>query len=377
LNIALIILHADPARGGAERYTHDLAAALAQDGHNVSLLACAFASAAQSVRCVEIKATGVTRLGRYVHFLDSLDAHLATEKYDITHAMLPVRHCDIYHPHAGIAAQTITQGSRASRLGNRFNLRRHRFAAVERQLLGSLNPPIALCLSDYVRTSLLQFYPLPPDQTATLFNAIDLDRFDCRDHIGGAGALMIAQDFERKGLRQAISALAKVPACRLMVVGNDDARAYQTHAASVGVSDRVQFAGPTDDPRRFYRAADFFVLPTRHDPCSLVVLESLAMGVPVISTKFNGACEIMADGVHGYVLPDPMDVNALAAAMEKMMDPTRRAAMSHACIGLRPALAYQEHVRKLIAIYQRKIKLALPFSRAPEACPHAGGKRDG
>ena len=41
----------------------------------------------------------------------------------------------------------------------------------------------------------------------------------------------------------------------------------------------MHFAGRANDPRSFYRDADFFVLPTRHDPCSLVVLEALAMSV--------------------------------------------------------------------------------------------------
>jgi len=357
LNIALVILHADPARGGAERYTHDLAAALAREGHKVSLLACAFATAPELVRPVQLQAAGATRLGRYLHFLNSLDTHLSSEPYDIVHAMLPVRRCDVYHPHAGIAAETITAGSLLSRLGNRLNARRHRFASVERALLTDSSLPIVLCLSEYVRRALLRFYPLPPDRTATLFNAVDLHRFDCTEHIGGRGALIIAQDFARKGLRQAISALAQVPNCRLTVVGSDDSRSYLAHAASIGVSDRVVFAGPTADPRPFYREADFFVLPTKHDPCSLVVLEALAMGLPVISTKFNGACEIMTDGIHGYVLDDPMDVDALAAAMNKMMDRTRLTEMSKACVELRPAISYERHVRTLMEIYLRKLEV--------------------
>jgi UDP-glucose:(heptosyl)LPS alpha-1,3-glucosyltransferase len=154
-------------------------------------------------------------------------------------------------------------------------------------------------------------------------------------------------------LRQAIGALAKVPGCRLVVVGGDNPKSYQSLGSSLGIADRLRFVGPTKDPRPFYREADFFVLPTRHDPCSLVVLEALAMGVPVISTKFNGACEIMTDGIHGYVLDDPMDVNALAAAMQKMMDTNRVAAMSRACIELRPELSYQRHVQRLNEIYSR------------------------
>jgi UDP-glucose:(heptosyl)LPS alpha-1,3-glucosyltransferase len=364
LNIALVILHADPARGGAERYTHDLAAALAQEGHRVSLVASDFGAVPQGVRSVQLRASGATRLSRYLKFLDLLDSHLSSEVYDIVHAMLPVRRCDIYHPHAGIAAETIGAGSLLSRLGNQFNRRRHRFAMVERALLEGKSPPIVICLSEYVRRSLQRFYRLPLDRTATLFNAIDLDRFDCADHKGGAGALIIAQDFARKGLHQAISALVQVPGCRLTVVGGDDARSYQAHAVSLGVDDRVHFAGATKDPRPFYSAADFFVLPTKHDPCSLVVLEALAMGVPVISTKFNGACEIMSDGVHGYILGDPMDVDALALAMNQLMDANRRAAMSRACVELRPAISYANHVRKLVEIYGNKSEIRNPKSES-------------
>jgi UDP-glucose:(heptosyl)LPS alpha-1,3-glucosyltransferase len=353
LNIALVILHADPARGGAERYTHDLAAGLAKQGHTVSLLASSFAAVPPAVHPVPLPSGGLTRLGRYQHFLDSLDTHLASaHRYDIVHAMLPVRRCDLYHPHAGIAAQTVAAGSFFSRLGNRFNTRRHRFAVVERQLLQTASPPVVLCLSNYVLQSLLDFYPLPPDRTATLFNAADLDRFDGTGRNGGAGALMIAQDFERKGLAQTIAALARVPNLQLTVVGSDRFAEYQKLAKSLGVSQRVRFAGPTKDPRPFYRAADFFVLPTRHDPCSLVVLEALAMGLPVISSRFNGACEIMTDGIHGFVLDDPLDLPALAAAMKQMMVASRRSAMSKACLELRPAISYQEHLRKLVEIYE-------------------------
>jgi UDP-glucose:(heptosyl)LPS alpha-1,3-glucosyltransferase len=95
------------------------------------------------------------------------------------------------------------------------------------------------------------------------------------------------------------------------------------------------------------------VLPTKHDPCSLVVLEALAMGLPVISTRFNGACEIMTDNLHGFVLDDPADTDALANAMRKMLEPQLRQRMSAACLELRPKLSYEHHVNRLIEIYQQ------------------------
>jgi UDP-glucose:(heptosyl)LPS alpha-1,3-glucosyltransferase len=366
VRIGLVILHADPARGGAERYTVDLAAALTKRGHHVSLLASSFSDPITGVSEVTIAATGATRLGKYRRFLNHLDEHLTATKYDIVHAMLPVRRCDLYHPHAGIAAEALTKGNVW------FNPRRRAMADVEHQLLMDERGPVVLCLSEYIKRFVTKHYPLPVERMQTLFNAVDLERFvpapknPQRERSCMAGpyfevrsddvlALMIAQDFERKGLAPAIEALARVDEDRLklVVVGGDEAIRYSSLATNLGVYLHMRFTGRIADPRPFYSAADFFVLPTKHDPCSLVVLEALAMGLPVISTKFNGACEIMTDGVHGYVLDDPNDLDALAGAMRKMMDPARRDAMSKACLELRPRLSYEHHLDQLEAIYSK------------------------
>ena len=67
----------------------------------------------------------------------------------------------------------------------------------------------------------------------------------------------------------------------------------------------VHFLGFHPDIRECYASSDFFVLPTYYDPCSLVVLEALACGLPVITTAQNGAGELMTDGREGYVSPRP------------------------------------------------------------------------
>jgi UDP-glucose:(heptosyl)LPS alpha-1,3-glucosyltransferase len=364
LTIALVILHADPARGGAERYTADLAAALAARKHRVSILAKDFGTPIAGVEFVPLAGRRMTRTGEYVRFLGSLDAHLANHSYDIVHAMLPVRRCSVYHPHAGLAADTV-----AAKWANRFHLKRRLFAGVERKLLRSVRPPVVLCLSNYVKQTIRRHYDLADNRLATLFNAVDLGRFSPdspRDRVtlkikeDSIVALMVAQDFARKGLHQAITALAQAGEKRLLllVVGKDHPATYQRLAKSLKIADQVRFIGPVADPRPFYAAADFFVLPTRHDPCSLVVLEALAMGLPVISTAFNGACEIMKDGRHGFVLPDPQDVSALAAVMRKMLDPAERLAMREACLALRPALSFDAHVDRLLPIYDACSKSA-------------------
>ena len=382
MKIALIILHADPSRGGAERYTLDLAAALAARRHEISLIASTFAPSvpAAPFRPIHLPTRDPTRLGQYNKFLDALDLHLEKERYEIVHAMLPVRVCDVYHPHAGLAVEALATGHEKydglrrplSKIANHLNPKRRRFAAVERRLLKSPNAPpnvpLVICLSEYVKRTVRAHYPNLPDKNLpTLFNAVDLNKFDpaARPTAGHEirrrfnlsadriVALMIAQDYQRKGLAEAIQALSgQDPRLSLLVVGKQNHAKYSALARANKVADRVIFAGPTTDPYAFYKAADFFVLPTRHDPCSLVVLEALAMGLPVISTIFNGACEIMTDGVHGYILPDPRNIPSLQSAYHHLTDESLRQKMSQACLELRPRLSYVQHLHALLNIYQ-------------------------
>ena len=391
MKIGLVILHADPGRGGAERYTVDIATALAARRHDVALIHSGLKAPADApadapatgpgYQRIPLAGGGLTRLRRYERFLRALDAHLDAERYDIVHAMLPVPRCNVYHPHAGVAAEAVATGHlkhrgpvsrKAASLANRFNRKRQRFVEVERGLLTGDAPPLVLCLSNYVMDAVKRHYPLPDDRLFRLFNSTDLKRFDPAAAPDARAelrrrleipddkvlALIIAQDFERKGLGEAIEAVAKVadPRLLLVVVGKDAARPYQRLARELGVADRVRFAGPTADPVSFYAAADFFVLPTRHDPCSLVVLEALAMGLPVISTAQNGACEIMTDGRHGFVLPAADDVGTLAAAARALLDRDARARMSDAARSLRSELSQEKHVDRLLEAYGRAKK---------------------
>lgn len=376
MKVALVILHADPRKGGAEGYTVNLAHALGRRGHEVTLVATSFAPACDGVPQVPLDERGVTRLGRYRSFVDSLDHHLEQTRYDVVHSIAPVRRCDFYHPQAGLAAEALASGHLKhkgfrrplDRLATRLNRKRQFVASVERALLTGPRAPTLLCVSDMVRRTGRAHYPsLPEEKLVTLFNAVDPLRFDpaakpqARDETRAAFgiapdkvvALIVAQDFQRKGLRPAIEAVARVPDERLMllVVGKPDPRAYQDLAKRLGVSRRVVFAGATNDTYGAYAAGDFFVLPTYHDPCSLVVLEALAMGLPSISTAQNGASELIEEGRHGYVLSDPGDVPGLAAAMTRLLDLGERAAQRAACLALRPRLSYERHLDHIEGLY--------------------------
>jgi UDP-glucose:(heptosyl)LPS alpha-1,3-glucosyltransferase len=378
VKIALIVEHADSSRGGAERYTVQLAAALASRGHRVTLIAREGAEPPNGVELVRLPARALVKTSRYARFLQMIDGHLRENSYGIVHAMMPVHQCDVYHPHAGLAAEAIERGhlkhgggvrQSVSRVTNQLHLRRRYFRSVEKKLLGRDDGPVVLCVSNLVKNEVRQHYPLPEKRLAVLFNAVDLIRFDpereptAREKIrrkhGIAPdkivALMVAQNFRLKGLAVAIDAAAILndPRLMLLVVGKESPTPYERQAKKLGIENRIIFAGSTSDIYSYYAAADFFVLPTMRDSCSLVVLEALAMGVPVISTKTNGACEIMENGGHGFVLDDPQNAAALTQAMKQMMDEDFRQNCARASQQLRSRLAFEEHVEKLLAIYSQ------------------------
>lgn len=74
-----------------------------------------------------------------------------------------------------------------------------------------------------------------------------------------------------------------------------------------------------DELKKYYMAADIFVLPTRFDPWGLVINEAMAVGLPVVTTYACGAGTEMVDqGKNGY-LYEPEDIQTLAAHLQLLM----------------------------------------------------------
>ncbi|MBA4456513.1 glycosyltransferase family 4 protein, partial [Cylindrospermopsis raciborskii CS-506_A] len=63
------------------------------------------------------------------------------------------------------------------------------------------------------------------------------------------------------------------------------------------------------------KAADFFVFPSRYEPFGLVVIEAMASGLPVITSKSTGAADLVTPAC-GIVLADCNDINSLAQSLE-------------------------------------------------------------
>ncbi len=78
----------------------------------------------------------------------------------------------------------------------------------------------------------------------------------------------------------------------------------------------VHFVIGSGDIDRAFAEADVFVFPTRYEPFGMVVAEALACGVPVVTSAAAGAADLLTPMKHGAVVPDPLDAQAFAAAID-------------------------------------------------------------
>jgi UDP-glucose:(heptosyl)LPS alpha-1,3-glucosyltransferase len=113
----------------------------------------------------------------------------------------------------------------------------------------------------------------------------------------------------------------------------------------------VRFLGYCPDTRDCYFAADFLVHPTFYDPCSLVVLEALACGLPVVTSRFNGASELLSPPREGYVIDDPHDHGRLAWCLSQLLDPVRRAACAQAARQAAQGWTFEQHYQQLLQVF--------------------------
>jgi UDP-glucose:(heptosyl)LPS alpha-1,3-glucosyltransferase len=161
-------------------------------------------------------------------------------------------------------------------------------------------------------------------------------------------------NYRLKGLEPLLRAVALLPAdspFHLVVAGSPDTTAFERLARRLKIAERVRFIGYCPDMRNSYFAADFFVHPTFYDPCSLVVLEALACGLPVITTRYNGAAEVMHPPREGFVIDDPHDLDQLAGAMKQLLDPARRAACAQAARRTAAQWTFEHHYRQMLAVF--------------------------
>jgi glycosyltransferase involved in cell wall biosynthesis len=208
-------------------------------------------------------------------------------------------------------------------------------------------PPAVICNSRYTADSVASVFPGVP--THVVYAPVAggsamtvADRQHLRRSHGAADdtcVVLIASRFEAwKGHHDLIESLASLSApWQLWVAGEAQKpgeraydRALRELAAKHQVQDRVRFLGHSDDVPALMAAADLLCQPnTDPEPFGIAFVEALYAGLPVVTTKFGGAAEIVTDAC-GVLVP-PGDRHALVQTLGALLsDPRRRHALGSA-----------------------------------------------
>ena len=177
---------------------------------------------------------------------------------------------------------------------------------VMRTLLGQAD--LVVCQSEFMRDDLTNSLQLPLSSTAVVYNPVDIDRISrlvegespYGKHAHGPNIVAIgSMNRPKKGFDRLIEAMPLLkqdqPHARLWILGEGRLeRELREQAQRFGVDQAVRFVGFQQDPYRWLRHADLFVLSSRHEGTPNVLLEAMACGCPtVVIDHPGGSRELM------------------------------------------------------------------------------------
>ena len=194
------------------------------------------------------------------------------------------------------------------------------------------NAAAIVTVSDFSAAFLRNRYPEIASKVHRIYNGVDLSRYHPVDHGSGTPVIVsIGRLIEKKGFADLISA------CRLLkqrehgfvceIIGEGPfEKALQLQIVREGLESCVRLVGPRTQTEiaQSLAHATIFVLPCTHeegggmDNLPTVIMEAMAAGLPVISTRLGGIPEMVEQDVNGILVKEH-DPEAVCAAMEYLI----------------------------------------------------------
>lgn len=199
---------------------------------------------------------------------------------------------------------------------------------------------------------------VPGQAIAMLPNGVDCTQYArqarvCTHPTRPLELLYVGRIAAEKGLYEALKGLslarAKGVCARLIVAGGGPERTrLERYAQELGMADHVWFPGPVAGERKahLFRHADALVLPSYSEGLPYALLEGMAAGATPIATPVGAIADVVADGVHGLLVP-PRNADAIAAAIGRLA--ADRACLARMSVACRKRIASAYSIERLAA----------------------------
>lgn len=343
MKIAIVRKRYNPF-GGAERYLNLLAAHLHRQGHEVHIFANRWAdNRDERIIFHKVSMLGGLSLLKIWSFAAAACFALRQFRGDIILSNERLFSQDIFRASDGvhrtwlkIRMKHLSPVKKISILINplHWSVRFFDWYIFNRRAFRKIIAP-----SEFIKQDILNTYhKVRQEDISVIYNGVDLERFRpenkknyrdaIRNELNLAPStwllLFVGTGFERKGLRYAIEALRYLPPDTILaVIGKGKIRRYMTLARRWNLQGRVKFLGPVEGVERYYAAADLLISPTLYEPMANVVLEALATGIPVVTSRDSGNAEIVTEGVDGWLINNPTDALDISMKIEAAIKKAR------------------------------------------------------
>jgi glycosyltransferase involved in cell wall biosynthesis len=222
--------------------------------------------------------------------------------------------------------------------------------------------PASRCLLVENGIDLEQFSRQAPLAEAKLRLGVDPDR----PLLGAVGRLSAEKGFDLL-IRAADRLLRGGLDFELVIAGDGDQRLeLEDLITRLGRRDRIRLLGYCDETAALYEALDGFVLSSRREGLPNVLLEAMAMEVPVIATRVAGIPRLIVDGEDG-ILVEPGSLDELAGAIARLLrDPGLRRRLGRSGRAtIEQRYSFRERMRKIGGLYDEILR---PHADAPAPC---------
>jgi len=379
MNIAIAIERYDPLASGIERSTEQMARDLISRGHRVTVIT------GEAPPDMTLDG-GEILCGHTVDFRHRISVArfarwapqaLAQQQAEITLSMTLACPAILVQPRAGILAERLKReavamnfASPKSKRAPMHWLNLPRQAGLRRERATAANPMVRrfIAISEYVKQQLIHHHQIAPDRIDLIPNASLLQvpseqkRAASRQTVRAAFnidaqadvVLFLAQHSSHlKGIDPLLKATRRLidqgKIITLILAGHIPYR-DQLAIAKLNLREHIRMVGPTNEIATLLSAADLSAMPSFFDPSSKIVMESLMMGVPVVTSRFNGAGEFLLTDIgrqSGQCIDDPTDIPMLADAILSGLDPANRERCREHAGHWQSTLAMTRHVDAL------------------------------
>lgn len=197
-------------------------------------------------------------------------------------------------------------------------------------------PDAIVAISEYTKQRFLEWSGVSSEKVHVIPCGVDAKRYGvgpkredllARYRLCGRTVMLtvarLAGKERAKGIDEVMESLTdlarEIPNISYLVVGDGhDRRRLEAKALSLGVSNRVVFAGfvPEEEKADHYRLADAFVMAGRGEGFGIVYLEALACGLPIIASSLDASCEVVLNPSFGRVVNPDRPQELKAACLE-------------------------------------------------------------